>query len=581
MPNKKHFNIQDIFSYIQDILFKILKTEFNISISLENVFVEIPKNKSHGDFYTNAALVLSKELKMNPNELANKIKILLLNEEFIEKVDIAGPGFINITVKNYLWLDFVQSVLKNPDEFGYRKLVNKEKILIEFVSANPTGPMHVGHCRGAIFGDALANLYKACGFDVTKEYYINDAGSQINILVRSLFVRYQQLFNVDVNIADSMYPGHYLIDIAQDLKAEYQNKLLNKNFDQIFPILRKFAIDKIMLLIKQDLKLLNVTHSSFVSEQDDINEKGFILKAIDVLKSKSLIYEGFLAIPKGVDAENWQPESQTIFASTNFGDDVDRSVQRADKTYTYLAGDLGLAMQRIERGYSNVVLILGADHTGFVKRIKAVTQALSDGKSKIDLPLVQMVNLLKNGTPFKMSKRSGDFIRANDVINEVGVDILRFILLSRRTDTIIDFDFEKVTEKTKDNPVFYVQYAHARCNSILRNAKNNFNITPNLDSIYTIKTDHEILLIKIIATLPKVVEQAMKNIEPHRLINFLIELVTEFHSFWSKGSSNEDLRFIIPHDRTLTEGRLILVELMKITIRTTLGLLGIEAIEKM
>lgn len=572
---------QNIFNYIQQEVLIALNSHFNVNLPSDQILIETPKDKSHGDFSTNVALIMAKNFNLAPKDLAAIIRTSLLKNSNFTNVEIAGPGFINITINDSLWFKLVHAIFSDLNSFGKLPSHGK-KILIEFVSTNPTGPMHVGHCRGAIYGDAVAKLLEASGYNVTKEYYINDAGGQIKILAQTLYIRYQQLFDHNIELSDSMYPGEYLVKIAEDLKNTYGDALLQNDFDANFPLLRKFAVAQIMELIKADLKLLGVEHNSFISEFNDIQTPGFIEKAIEILNEKSLLYFGTLEKPKGFDHDDWQPQEQTIFASTNYGDDVDRAVKRVDNTYTYFAGDLGLAQHRIERGYENIILVLGADHIGFIKRLKAVVKALGHDKVKISTPITQMVYLMKDGEPFKMSKREGNVIGAQDVVSEVGLDVLRFILLSRKNDTTIDFDFQKVTSQSNDNPVFYVQYAHARCVSILRNAETEFNLAPDLsliDKLAILPPDKAI--IRIISSLPKVIEQAAITMEPHRVINFLIELATEFHSLWAQGTSKPSLRFIVPSDPNLTQARLVLVDLVRVTISITLDILGIKAIEKM
>jgi arginyl-tRNA synthetase len=569
--------ICNVFDYIKEQITAVIGVDCDFS----NVVVELPKEKSHGDFSTNAAMVLSKQLKSSPMYIAEKIKTQLAINPYFSSVEIAGPGFINIKVTPNFWHDFTKSMYENLDKFGKNNTGLGKKVLIEFVSANPTGPMHVGHSRGAIYGDALANLLKASGFEVVKEYYVNDAGNQIAFLTKSLYTRYQQLFGISAEISDGMYPGEYLIDVAKEVKLEHEDSFLNKDFDDIYEELSAIAVNKIMNIIRTDLKVLGVEHDSFVSELNDLHKKGYIKKAIDLLKEKELLYVGKLEAPKGLVNEDWEAKEQLIFRSTDFGDDLDRAVQRSDGSYTYFAGDFGLALQRIERGFKDVIMVLGADHTGFVKRLKAVAKSLSNGESSIDVPITQMVNLFKGGVPFKMSKRSGNFITAADVVDEVGIDALRFVLLSRKNDTIIDFDFDKVKEKTKDNPVFYVQYAHARCSSVLRNAESELGFKPDLSEIDLLITESDSDLIRKVALFPKIVEQAALHHEPHRIIYYAIELATEFHSLWTKGNDDEDLRFIIPDNQKLSAARLVLVEMVRNTIKSALKVLGITAADRM
>lgn len=579
--NQKHSILKTPFQLIHNIISQEVNNLFGIQDDTK-ITVELPRDRSHGDFATNVALVLSKAIGKNPREIAEDLKGALSSNPIFSALEIAGPGFINFRMTREFWDELVTSVYNNIEKFGYSDSGKGKRVLIEFVSANPTGPMHVGHSRGAVFGDALANLLKYSGYDVVKEYYVNDAGSQVKTLVESAFIRYKQaLGDASAVIPEGMYPGEYLIPVGVALKERYGDSLLSMDKEEMIEKTRDFVIDEMMKSIRADLALLGVEHDFFLSEHKDLQLTNMVDKAISALEHKGFVVKGVLEAPKGERPDDWEPQEQTIFKSTEFGDDMDRVVKRADGSTTYFSGDLGLALNRQERGFKDVVMVLGADHAGYVKRIQAIAKALSDNEVSLDVPIVQIVNLLKAGEPFKMSKRAGNFITVEDVLNEVDKGVLRFVMLSRKNDTVIDFDFDKVKEQNKENPVFYVQYASARSSSILRNAKEELGFTPDISKVGLLKTEDEINIIKTILSFPRVVEQAAEHHEPHRLVYYIIELATEFHSFWSKGSDSHDLRFIIPNNKDLTEARLALVSLVKSTISNGLQILGIDAIDKM
>lgn len=572
---KDYQKMKNLSGYVRGILNAVLEKNYGTP----NFSVEQPRDLKHGDFASNVAMVIAKESQSNPMDVASDICKYLEVNASISKAEVAGPGFINIWLERSVVHEFLRTVLENPDDFGNNQTGCGRKVLVEFVSANPTGPMHVGHCRGAIFGDALCNLLKASGFNVVSEYYINDAGAQVKSLARSLYVRYLQLNGKAIELSDGMYPGDYIIEIAKDLVLKEGESLVDKELASIEESLVEFAVSRIMCLIKQDLSTLGVAHDSFISEHKDIQEKGFVSSGIERLSRAGLLYKGFLEAPKGSNAENWEAKEQLIFRSTAFGDDVDRAVQRSDGTFTYFAGDVGLAAQRVSRGFKDVIMVLGADHIGFVRRMKALFKGL-DADSSIDIPIVQLVNLYKDGQPFKMSKRAGNFITAKDVVEEVGLDVLRFVLLSKKNDTVIDFDFELVKEQSKDNPVFYVQYAHARCASVLRNAKHEIDCAPDVSNLLLLM-EPDIRLILKCAQLPRVIEMAALKREPHRVIHYLNELSIDFHSFWAQGNDDVDLRFIIEDNKEMTAARLCVVLLVKNTIKRGLEILGINALERM
>ncbi len=569
----------NIFSALQQKLQIIIKECFPDVNNLNGITIEIPKDSSHGDFATNAAMVLKSQLQQNPKDIAAKIIEKMQDLEGVTSVTLAGPGFINFNVVSIYWVDLVNYINSNPNEFGRSNIGQNGKVNVEFVSANPTGPLHIGHARGAVYGDALCKVLKNCGYNVTKEYYINDAGSQIETLIKSAFVRYQQSMGVPSEIGEGMYPGEYLIPVGEELKQIYADKLLEMPLEQSYSSIRQFVIDRMMDLIKSDLLKLNITHDVYTSEKNDLQDKGLVDSGIKFLEDKGLIYQGILEAPKGKTPEDWEPKEMTLFRASAFGDDMDRAVRRSNGMHTYIAGDIAYHIHKFKRGFNDMILVLGADHSGYIKRMKAIVNAISDGKAKIDIAINQLVNLYKNGEPFKMSKRAGNFVTVNDVVDEVGKDILRFVMLTRKCDTVIDFDFDKVKEQSKDNPVFYVQYASARASSILRNAaEQGIKISSVYENIFT---NHDIVLIKKLAEYPKIVEAAATYHEPHRIVYYLHELANEFHSFWAKGGEDSNLRFIIDSNPSLTSARIALANAVKITLRNGLDLIGVTALEKM
>ncbi len=572
-------NSMNIFSALQQNLIKIISDTFPEVENLSGISIDIPKDHSHGDFATNAAMVLKGQLQKNPKEIAETLLPEIAKIDGVTSVSIAGPGFINFNVDTKIWVKLITDVCTNGESFGSSDIGKNHRINVEFVSANPTGPLHIGHARGAVFGDALCRILKKCSYDVTREYYINDAGSQIITLVKSAFTRYQQALGIDVKIAEGMYPGEYLIPVGEELKQKFGDSLLSLSGDELSNKIRQLIVDKMMQLIREDLLLLNISHDIYTSEKNDLQDKNLVEEGIEFLRKKGLIYQGTLEAPKGKTPEHWEPKEMTLFRATDFGDDTDRAVKKSDGTNTYIAGDIAYHIHKYQRGFNDMVLVLGADHAGYVKRMKAIVKAISDGKAVIDIAISQLVNLFKDGEPYKMSKRAGNFITARDVVNEVGKDILRFVMLTKKPETVIDFDFDKVKEQSKDNPVFYVQYASARTNSVLRNSNELGIKQQNISA--SMLTSHDISLIKKIAEFPKIVEASATHHEPHRITYYLTELATEFHSFWAKGSEDSNLRFIIEGNDEVTSNRLAIVTSVKTTIRNGLELLGVTAIEKM
>lgn len=569
----------NIFSFIKAKIIEVAQATFEQKFSENNITVELPKDRSHGDFATNIAMVLKNQLGKSPRDIAEKICESLKKVDFITSCEAAGPGFINIKVQQSIFQNIVPKILELGNSFGDCNLGKNNKVNLEFVSVNPTGPLHVGHARGAVYGDALANLLKKTGYDVTKEYYYNDAGGQIDVLANSVFIRYKQALGVDEQIPQGMYPGEYLIPIAEELKEKFGNTLLNMDSEERKLLIRDFAVSEIMKIIVEDLKGLGISHDVFTSERKELQETGLIEKTIKLLEKKGYIYSGVLEAPKGMLTEDWEPREQLLFKSTDFGDDVDRALKKSDGSHTYFAADVAYIDHKISRGFNDMILLIGADHAGYVKRMKAAVKAISDDKAQIDILINQLVNLYKNGQPLKMSKRAGNYVTAKDVIDEVGKDILRFVMLTRKNDTLFDFDFEKVKEQSKDNPVFYVQYACARASSILAKSKEQGIELSNVD-YSKLSTTEDILLIQKLSEFPKLIEAASLAHEPHRITFYLNELASDFHSFWAKGNENDALRFFV-EDLETSKARVALAKAVFTCISAGLAVLGVDAVEKM
>ncbi len=547
--------------------------------------VEPSKDKSHGDLATNAAMVFCKNFRLRPQELAAKIIVELKNDSSIIKVEIAGAGFINITLDHKIWQSFLADVLKNA-EFILPKLSDgSELINIEYASPNPTGPMHIGHSRGAIYGDVLANILEKTGHQITREYYINDAGSQIITLVKSAFARYLQALGASNNdeMAEGLYPGEYLVPVGEKLKEQFGDALASKTEEEYIPLIRDFVVDEMLAMIVADLADLGIRHNTLFSERKNLHSTGKIEAAIAILQEKGLIYEGKIEAPKDASrvSEDFEEKIQTLFKATNFGDDSDRVVKKSDGTPTYLAGDIAYLLSKFERGATKMILPLGYDHAGYVKRLSAACLAITNGKASVKVVLCQMVKFIKNGEQLKMSKRAGNFITLKDVLDEVGADALRFTMLTRKNDAPFDFDLAKVVEQSKDNPIFYVQYAFARCCSVLRNLKDLDlqNIDEKLLS--NLSDEAEIELIKKLAAYPRIIEMAVVNYEPHRIAFYLQELAGMFHSLWNKGSDNPELKFIIPENQDLTKARAYLLIATTKIIASALAIFNIKPLEEM
>lgn len=529
---------------------------------LDKIIVEIPKDEKHGDLATNAAMILASSLKKLPRELAQTIIEYLKNLEEIDEISIAGPGFINIKLRDEFWLEQLKYIVKSGLTYGKNNLGNNLAINVEYVSANPTGPMHIGHCRGAVVGDVIANLLEFVGYKVTKEYYVNDAGGQIDILAHSVILRYRQALGEEIKtIPQGLYPGEYLIDLGRKLVTKYGDSLLHD--PRKIDIVKDFAVKEMLKLIKADLALLNIKHDIFFSEKELHKHEGKAIKdTIADLTLKGYIYKGRLEAPKGHKLEDWEDREQILFKSSCVGDDQDRALIKADGSYTYFAADLAYFRDKFKRGFKQMIYILGADHSGYIKRLQAVSQAIAGDKNYVTILLCQLVKLLRDDEPVKMSKRAGSFITLNDVVSEVGCDPVRFMMIFRKNNAPLDFDFAKVTEQTKDNPLFYVQYAVARCYSVFKQLQENFNLTiedATIDHIHLLKDSSEITLIKKLAFFPQIIHSAASLKEPHRLAYYLYELASMFHAQWSKGNEDTSLRFIQKNDKKSTLAKIALL----------------------
>ncbi|MDD9910591.1 MAG: arginine--tRNA ligase [Ahrensia sp.] len=561
----------------------------------ERIAVELPRDAAHGDIATNAAMVLAKPARKNPREIAARLAEALAQDADIASADVAGPGFINMRLTDGFWHNHLAQLLDAGSRYGGGSTRSGEKVNVEYVSANPTGPMHVGHCRGAVVGDVLARLLAFAGYDVTKEYYINDAGGQIDVLARSAFLRYREALGEEIGaIPEGLYPGDYLVPVGQELARKHGDALLSMPDEQWLPTVKSAAIDAMMDLIKRDLAALGVEHEVFFSERDlhkDTNDHSgggsAISRAIAGLTEAGLVYIGTLPPPKGAKDDDWEDREQLLFRSTDVGDDMDRALKKSNGDYTYFAADVGYFQDKFDRGFKEMIFILGADHGGYVKRMEALGRAISGGTARVTIRLTQLVKLFRDGEPVKMSKRSGDFVTLRDVVDEVGRDAVRFMMLYRKNDAPLDFDFAKVTEQSRDNPVFYVQYAHARCKSVMRQAAAEM---PSLDvspsslrsARFDLLTDvGERDLIRKLAEFPRIIDTAARTHEPHRLAFYLYDLASELHGHWNAGRERPDLRFIHQDNAGLTHARLALVHAVASVLASGLSIVGAQAPEEM
>ncbi|MEO5578319.1 MAG: arginine--tRNA ligase [Sphingomicrobium sp.] len=545
-----------------------------------NVAVEPPRDSSHGDLATNAAMVLAKAAGTNPRALAGLIAPKLEALSGVTGVEIAGPGFINLRLDEAAWRDELGTILSDGETYGRSAVGKGERVNVEYVSANPTGPMHMGHCRGAVVGDALASLLEAAGFVVTREYYVNDAGSQVDTLARSAHLRYREALGADIGeIPEGLYPGDYLVPVGQALAAEFGDMYVDGLESQWLQLFKTKTVAAMIELIKADLALLGIHHDIFASEAE-LAAAGGPDRAMAALKAKGLVYQGELERPKSLDEhDEWEPVELTLFRSSQFGDDQDRPLQKSDGSWTYFGGDAAYHLQKAENA-DHLVNIWGADHAGTVKRVQAAVTALTDGRVDLDVKIVQMVKLLRAGEPIKMSKRSGNFVTLADVVREVGKDVVRFIMLTKRADTPLEFDFAKVVEASKDNPVFYVQYAHARIASLGRKAA-EAGVSLDTPADLDLLDGEELGLVTVAAQYPRAIESAALSHEPHRIAFYLNDLASAFHSLWNRGNDDPARRFLIEDRPDLTRARLELARGVGQVLKNGLGLMGVEAAEEM
>jgi arginyl-tRNA synthetase len=557
--------------------------------SLDGITLEPPKDASHGDLATNAAMVLAKAAGKPPRALAERLVPLIAVDPHVDRAEIAGPGFINLTLNSAFWPSVLRMVLEQGAAFGRSAIGKGEAVNLEYVSANPTGPMHVGHTRGAVFGDALANLLAFAGYAVTREYYVNDAGAQVDALARSAYLRYREALGEEIGaIPEGLYPGDYLKPVGQKLADQHGKELLAMPAEQWLPIVRATTLQAMLGMIEEDLAALGIHHDVFFSERSlSEGPRDEVAETIADLKARGLIYKGRLPPPKGKIDEDWEDREQLLFRSTDFGDDQDRPLMKADGSYTYFAGDIAYHRDKFARGFNTMIDVWGADHGGHIKRMQAAVAALSGGHAELDVKICQLVRLFRAGEPVKMSKRAGTFVTLREVVDEVGAGPVRFMMLYRKNDAPLDFDFAKVTEQSRDNPVFYVQYAHARASSVLRNVAEAF---PDMDleegalagsDLNRLSDEAELALIRRIAQFPRLVEAAAAAHEPHRVGFYLYDLAGDFHGLWNRGKDLPQLRFIYESDRELTRARVALVAATKGVLASGLGILGVHAMHEL
>jgi arginyl-tRNA synthetase len=560
-----------------------------MGLNTSRLVVEPPRDTSHGDFASNAAMVLSRDAGMKPRDLAEMLVVELLKDSGVAKAEVAGPGFINVSLEPALFDKVIIDAVKSGPNFGRSTMGGNAKVNVEYVSANPTGPMHVGHCRGAVFGDALASLLAFAGHDVTREYYINDAGSQVDVLARSAYLRYREALGEDIGaIPEGLYPGDYLKPVGEALAATHGNALLSQKEAQWLAMVRTFAIDAMMVMIREDLSALAIDHAVFFSERSlHEGNQSPVSEAIEDLRQRDLIYEGRLPPPKGAPESDWEDREQTLFRATSFDDDVDRPLLKSDGSYTYFASDIAYHRNKYLRGFKTMIDVWGADHGGYIKRLQAAVKATTGGEGQLDVEICQLVKLLRDGQEVKMSKRAGTFVTLREVVDEVGPDAVRFMMLYRKNDAPLEFDLAKVVEQSKENPVFYVQYAYARSSSIFRQAKTAFGAESfgaaelATADISQLVDESERSLIKQIAQYPRLIEAAAANREPHRVAFYLYDLASGLHTLWNRGKENSALRFVNDKDRHSTLARLALVGSLMAVLGSGLRLLGVSAPQEM
>jgi arginyl-tRNA synthetase len=578
----------NLFSYFRTEIVAVLnrlEAEGRLPPGLDfcRITVEPPRDPAHGDISTNAALVLSKPAGMTPRAVAELLAAALDGHEAVTASMIAGPGFVNWRLSDRFWQARLRDVLEAGPHYGDSTLGVGRAVNVEYVSANPTGPMHVGHARGAVFGDVLANLLVKAGFSVCREYYINDAGAQVDVLARSAHLRYREALGEAIGeIPAGLYPGDYLKPVGTALAERFGTSLRGQPEAEWLPIVKPLAIDAMMAMIRADLALLGVRHDVFTSERT-LHESGAIDRALDTLTTAGLIYIGVLDPPKGKPPEDWESRPQTLFRATQFGDDTDRALKKSDGSWTYFAADIAYHLDKYRRGFAEQILVLGADHGGYVKRMRAAVAAITEGKGALDVKICQLVNLFENGQPVKMSKRAGTFVTLAEVVEEVGKDIVRFMMLTRKNDQALDFDFAKVREQSRDNAVWYVQYAHARAQSVLRHAQTELGDIGSLAGVdlAPLADPAEIALIRLLASWPRMVESAADAHEPHRVAFYLYEVASGFHGLWNKGKDDASLRFVLADDRGTTLARLALVQAVAFIVASGLQVFGVEPVMEM
>ncbi len=582
----------NVFSKFRDDIAKIVESlvaagDLPAGLPLDRVTVEPPRDPSHGDLSTNVAMVLAKPAGRPPRDLARDIAAKLESLHGVDGVEVAGPGFVNLRISAAFWQARIGDILAAGTSYGDTAIGAGRRTNVEYVSANPTGPMHVGHARGAVIGDVLASLLQKAGFEVTREYYINDAGVQVDVLARSAFLRYREALGEDIGaIPEGLYPGDYLVDVGRALAVRDGERWRSAPEAEWLPVVRGFAIDAMMALIREDLQALGIRHDLFCSERS-LHDAGRIDEVIAELEKRDLVYWGTLEPPKGQTPDDWEEREQYLFRSTRFGDDIDRPLKKSDGTWTYFAADVAYHLDKFRRGFPEMVDVWGADHKGYIKRMQAAVKATTDGEGVLDVRICNLVNLFENGEPVRMSKRAGTFVTLREVVDQVGKDVVRFMMLTRSSDAPLDFDLRQALEQSRENPVFYVQYAHARACSVLRNAAEAF---PGLavddsslaDADTSSLTDEaELALIRVLAGWPRLVESAAVAREPHRIAYYLGDVAAAFHGLWNKGNDNSGLRFIVEGDEALTRSRLALVRAAAVVVASGLAVMGVEPVEEM
>ena len=573
----------DILSKYRKILINGLKKDYPDN-NFENISFEFPRDRSHGDFSTNAAMVLSKKYNLDLENIFNNVTKIFSKSHDFTNIEIAKSGFINFSVKDNILYELLSSIIKEEEKFGKSNIGRNQKVNVEYVSANPTGPLHVGHTRGAVFGDTLSNLLSFVGYDVCREYYINDSGEQITKLAKSVYVRYlQSLGETKEEIQEGFYPGEYLIELGERLKNKFGSKFKDSSEDVWFELFKKESIDYVMGLIREDLNSLNIKHNVFTSEKNLLNDNK-VDKTFNLLKEKKLLYEGITAPPKGSNKDEWSKVKHTLFKSKEFGDDEDRVVKKHNGEWTYFMPDIAYHLDKYERGYEKIINIFGADHSGYINRMKAAVKAISDSKADFEIKTCQLVRLSRSGKPIKMSKRSGSFITLSEIIDEVGSDAVRFMMVSRKNDAQLDFDFEVFKSENNDNPIFYIQYAHARISSLINNASEKLDIKEideSTSDLNLLKNINERNIIMLLANYPKIVEQAALFMEPHRISFYLRDLSSAFHQYWNLKIDNKRLIILDKDNIDLSLSRITLLKCVAITIRSGLAILGIKALKEL